>query len=100
MLRKKGWHPLWIPQANLQLPIDYRKRGNQVGDVGIITEDGAFDFLFNICTPAVGSINPPKLPHGFQPISPPFIPEHEVTIRAEHSARDALTSKGISKKTT
>jgi len=96
-VRKKGRHPLWIPQPNLQLPLDYRRHGTQVGDVGIITEDGAFDFMFNICHPATGSVDQPNLPAGFQPIYPPVIPEKEVVVLAEHSARDALTSRGISK---
>jgi len=96
-LRKKGRHPLWIPQPNLQLPLEYRRRGTQVGDVGIITEDGAFDFMFNICAPATSPTNPSNLPVGFQPIYPPILPENEVVVLTEHSARDALTSRGISK---
>jgi len=96
-LRKKGRHPLWIPQPNLHLPLEYRRRGTQVGDVGIITEDGAFDFMFNICAPVSGSTDSLNLPAGFQPIYPPISPEKEVVVLAEHSARDALTSRGISK---
>jgi hypothetical protein len=48
---EKRNHPLWIPQSNMVLPILYRAQGVRVGDVGIFTESGAFDFLFNICVP-------------------------------------------------
>jgi len=101
-LRKKGRHPLWAPQPYLHLPIQYRRRGTQVGDVGIITQDGAFDFMFNICDPApqasyeLANDDSAGLPLGFAPIWPP-LREKEVSSRAEHDALDALISQGVSK---
>ena len=56
------------------LPIPYRAHGARVGDVGILTESGEFDFLFNICVPIDDPINPRKLPENFIPISPPVDP--------------------------
>jgi len=96
-IRKKGRHPLWNPQPYLQLSPRYRKTGTQVGDVGIITEDGAFDVMFNICGRTTRDESP-NLPIGIMPIHPPIEWEKEVTMLAEHSARDTLTSRGISKK--
>jgi len=98
-LRKKGRHALWAPQPYLQLPLEYRRGGTQVGDVGIITQEGAFDFMFNICgTINLGFNESASLPAGIVPIYPP-VEEEEVSVMAEHSARDALTSQGVSKHT-
>jgi hypothetical protein len=66
--------PLWIPQPNMVLPIPYRALGARVGDVGIFTDDGAFDFLFNICVARDNPINPEELPENFVPIYPPINP--------------------------
>lgn len=47
----------------------YRKKGIRVGDVGVITTNGAFDFLFNTC-PSDPGINPDILPDGFELLKP------------------------------
>ncbi|THU87386.1 hypothetical protein K435DRAFT_681753, partial [Dendrothele bispora CBS 962.96] len=52
MLYPKGYgYPLWTPEPNEQTPYVYRKDGIRVGDVGFITQDGGFEFLFNITLP-------------------------------------------------
>ena len=43
-----------------------------MGDVGIITDYGGFDFMFNICLPHNHPINPRNLPEGFVPLYPPL----------------------------
>ena len=70
-LKGRGF-PLWIPEPNKRLPRVYRKKGINIGDVGIITPSGGFSFLFNICVPSDSPINadPHLLPEGFVPISP------------------------------
>jgi len=69
-LKGRGF-PLWIPEPNKRLPLAYRKKGINIGDVGVITPSGAFSFLFNICEPADHPINSHLLPEGFAPIDPP-----------------------------
>lgn len=63
--------PLWSPQLDCSLHVDYRTNGVNVGDVGIITLDGGFDFLFNIWLPAAHPIQPPDLLHDFDALERP-----------------------------
>ncbi|KAF9554341.1 hypothetical protein CPC08DRAFT_712973 [Agrocybe pediades] len=72
--------PLWIPGPNQRLSIEYRRSGVRSGDVGIITSQGSFDFLFNIFLPRDHPINSKGVPEGFVPIDP-----EELDLR-EHSA--------------
>ncbi|KAF8991768.1 hypothetical protein BDQ17DRAFT_270246 [Cyathus striatus] len=66
---KKGY-PLFFPQPDQNLPKEYRQKGVSHEDVGIITSDGAFDFLFNIWYSAQDPINPNDLPENFVSLSP------------------------------
>lgn len=54
------------------LPVEYQKRGIGIGDVGIITDYGAFDYLFNIRLPQNHPINPEDIPEDFYPLHPPL----------------------------
>ncbi|KAF8811045.1 hypothetical protein BYT27DRAFT_7161278 [Phlegmacium glaucopus] len=91
--------PLWIPEPNRRLNLDYRRTGIRIGDVGIITHSGAFSFLFNICLPHNDPVNPQMLPERFAPISPPISPmdieEFVVFKKGSH-----LTSASIEKSRT
>ena len=61
---------LYIPQPNRRLPIAYQRMGIHIGDIGVITTDGGFSFLFNICVPHDDLINPRILPEDFSPLQP------------------------------
>jgi hypothetical protein len=64
-------YPLWIPSPNMHLPVVYRATGVNIGDVGIITPEGAFSFLFNACYEATHPINSSmRLPEDFVPYIP------------------------------
>lgn len=81
---RKGGYPLWVPEPNKTLPNAYCERGVSIGDVGLITDDGQFDYLFNICedenhpvnggpivdesTSDVGIQNNLRTPPGFRPV--------------------------------
>ncbi|KAF8328475.1 hypothetical protein F5887DRAFT_149336, partial [Amanita rubescens] len=62
-------YPLYMPSPSETLPMAYRKKGIRVGDVGVISKNGAFDFLFNACRQREepdGAINPVALPEDFE----------------------------------
>ncbi|KAJ7249243.1 hypothetical protein B0H12DRAFT_1019767, partial [Mycena haematopus] len=60
--------PLYIPGPQ-DLPLEYRRRGIAIGDVGRVTSEGYFDFFFNIYLPADDPINA-QIPDDFVPLSP------------------------------
>jgi hypothetical protein len=49
MLTHRAGYPLYIPTPLKGLPESHRENGIRVGDVGVITANGAFHFLFNAC---------------------------------------------------
>ncbi|KAJ3873205.1 hypothetical protein F5051DRAFT_360565 [Lentinula edodes] len=68
LLRKKGY-PLWKPKSdNSRLPESYKREGIHIGDVGILTESGGFDYLFNICQGPDHELNLGRVPEDFRPI--------------------------------
>ena len=85
--------PLWIPQPNETLDLSYRRQGVSIGDVGILTPDGGFDFLFNVCLPA-GHPNPEALPEGFVPLE---LKPTEIRKFPAHSSRSHLASPCVKK---
>ncbi|KIM73789.1 hypothetical protein PILCRDRAFT_92868, partial [Piloderma croceum F 1598] len=48
LLLEKLGYPLWYPDLDENLPATYREHGVRIGDVGIITKAGRFDFIFNV----------------------------------------------------
>lgn len=72
------------------LPIEYQRRGIDIGDVGIITDSGGFDFLFNICLPVGHPINPDSMPDNFKPLAYPA--PRDVYANLEFKADSYLAS--------
>ena len=99
-LKKKGRHALYIPHLNISLSRLRRQQGVRIGDVGIITQNGAFDFMFSVYSSPSDSADLSGFPAGFEPIQMPSSAlgrEGEVVVTSEHSAHDSLTSSGIAK---
>ena len=71
----------------------YRKHGMRIGDVGAITANGAFDFLFNVCeyNDLGAGVNPAKLPDGFELL----IPEPEISCHGTFEPGARLTSESV-----
>ncbi|KAH9480733.1 hypothetical protein JR316_0007333 [Psilocybe cubensis] len=87
--------PLWIPEPNRRLPINYRKDGVSIGDVGIITPSGGFSFLFNICLPADDPINLGRVPEDFVPIYPQLDDSMDIREFFEFKQGSYLASTSI-----
>ncbi|KAJ7592794.1 hypothetical protein C8J56DRAFT_482982 [Mycena floridula] len=92
--RRHGY-PLWKPTPNLQLPQEYRSIGQRIGDVGIITRDGGFDFLFNICYKADHPIHVRGVPPNFIPINPATLELDE--HYPFHNPKTDITTQNIRK---
>ncbi|KAF5312321.1 hypothetical protein D9619_002402 [Psilocybe cf. subviscida] len=70
MTESRGY-PLWIPSPNRSLPTLNRTLGVSVGDVGVLTLEGGFDFVFNIFYDATHPINAAVgVPDTFIPFTP------------------------------
>jgi hypothetical protein len=95
--RKQRGFALYIPEPNQRLPIAYQKIGIYIGDVGIITPDGGFSFLFNICVPHDHPINPRILPEDFFPLQP-TLTDVDVVEFPRFKAGSYLASAAIEKK--
>ena len=91
---KKRGSPLWIPGTNKRLPIEYRRQGLGIGDVGVITERGFFDSLFNISLPCDHplAINSDRLPDNFYPLN---ITPNDIQEYSEFNQGSFLSSASI-----
>ncbi|KAJ7067191.1 hypothetical protein C8F01DRAFT_1120586 [Mycena amicta] len=65
--RQRGF-PLYVPQPQRNLPSDYLLHGVSIGDVGMVTAEGIWDFFFNIFLPSDDPINNGRVPEGFSPL--------------------------------
>ena len=82
------------------LPKPYRAQGVRAGDVGIFTDDGGFDFLFNICVPIGDPINPEELPENFVPIYPSLNSRNDICKFPRFSPGSYLTSSSVAESRT
>ncbi|KAJ7603442.1 hypothetical protein DFH06DRAFT_1069395 [Mycena polygramma] len=70
LFRQKRGFPLYHPNVQQDLPAEYLTHGIAIGDVGTVTQDGSFDFYFNIFLPAGHPINANGVPTDFVPMEP------------------------------
>ena len=87
--------PLWIPQPDESLDPTYQPQGVSIGEVGIFTPDGGFDFLFNVCLPAGHPSNPEALPQGFVPLE---LKPTDVRQLPAHSSDSHLASPSVKRR--
>ncbi|KAJ7661321.1 hypothetical protein DFH06DRAFT_988381 [Mycena polygramma] len=68
LLPKGHGYPLFHPQPFDDLPLELRRNGTEIGDVGIVTSDGSFDVVFNICRAANDPLNRFGVPDCFEQV--------------------------------
>jgi hypothetical protein len=91
---KKHGYPLWMPEPYTNVDA-VRAVGVSIGDVGYVTEDGAFQFLFNVRVGADHPVNQFGVPNGFEPID---VPERDVVSSRFHMTGSVVASKfGVQK---
>ncbi|KAK0199695.1 hypothetical protein DFS33DRAFT_1398311 [Desarmillaria ectypa] len=62
-------YPLWLPQPISNIHPDCVRRGTQLGDLGHLSYDGGFTYLFNVCKDAMDPVNLNRAPPGFTPLT-------------------------------
>ncbi|KAF8347295.1 hypothetical protein F5887DRAFT_882176, partial [Amanita rubescens] len=104
MLIHEAGYPLYMPTPSRGLPARYLRKGVRIGDVGLVTANGAFDFLFNTCQhddPSDAGVNPSILPDGFELLKPIiranggfdpgiYLTSHDVSEIRDHSSSSAF----------
>ncbi|KAF9022897.1 hypothetical protein BDZ89DRAFT_956163, partial [Hymenopellis radicata] len=95
-------YPLWIPDPDENLPEAYRKDGISIGDVGLLTVDGGFDFLFNVHASANDPVNSGGVPsQSFSALNDPhairktsFIHKEKSSITSAHVTQKSIAMEG------
>ncbi len=87
---------MWIPGPAMNLPMDYRRRGIGIGDIGILYCAEGFKFLFNIFLPANDPINDGRVPEGFKPLDHSKLQQGRKVQVLEK--KDCFTSSSVRKR--
>ncbi|KAJ7807908.1 hypothetical protein B0H14DRAFT_2525517 [Mycena olivaceomarginata] len=96
LLPKGHGYPLFHPQPFDDLPLESRRVGTDIGDVGVVTSDGSFDVIFNVCRAADDPINRFGVPGGFEQI---YLGSGDVAPRAQyHGPGSDISNARISKR--
>ncbi|KAJ6572039.1 hypothetical protein B0H19DRAFT_1132321 [Mycena capillaripes] len=96
LLPKGHGYPLFRPQPYDDLPLESRRVGTDIGDVGVITSDGSFDVIFNICRSADDPVNRFGVPEGFEQV---ILSRGDVAPRAQyHRPGSDVSNTTISKR--
>ncbi|KAJ7498032.1 hypothetical protein B0H11DRAFT_830274 [Mycena galericulata] len=89
-------YPLFHPQPSDDLPEPARKIGTEIGDVGVVTEDGCFDPIFNILKSADDRSNRFGVPLGFTPV---VLGPEDIRMRAQyHPPGSDISNTTVNKK--
>ncbi|KAJ7186014.1 hypothetical protein C8R46DRAFT_982798, partial [Mycena filopes] len=96
LLPKGHGYPLFHPQPFDDLPLQSRRVGTEIGDLGVVTSDGSFDVIFNICRAADDPLNRFGVPAGFEQL---VRDAEDVAFRAQyHRPGSDVSSTDIKKR--
>ncbi|KAK0433775.1 hypothetical protein EV421DRAFT_1690386, partial [Armillaria borealis] len=97
LMTKGHGYPLWLPDPFSTLPPAYLRCGTQVSDLGYLTDDGGFAYLFNVCKDASDPINLNRVPPDFVPVM--GIPDPGIQGRLEmHDKNSVITTAAVEQK--
>ncbi|PBK70212.1 hypothetical protein ARMSODRAFT_956285 [Armillaria solidipes] len=97
LLSRGHGYPLWTPEPDYSLCSAYVGRGICVGDVGIIRDDGGFDFIFNAFLEADDPVHEGGVPPNFSPLRTES-PNPIRTIYFQHPRDSSVRSSHVSVK--
>jgi hypothetical protein len=89
LLSRCHGYPLWVPEP-FGVISEYDTVGVRVGDVGYVTEEGAFETLFNVRAEANHPINQHGVPENFVPLR---INERDITLVMDYHRAGTIPSK-------
>ncbi len=97
LLSRGHGYPLWTPELDYSLCLAYVGRGICIGDVGIIRDDGGFDFIFNAFLEADDPVHEGGVPPNFSPLHTEA-PNPIRTIYFQHPRDSSVRSSHVSVK--
>ncbi|KAJ7777238.1 hypothetical protein B0H16DRAFT_1301967 [Mycena metata] len=93
---KMQGYPLFHPQPFDDLPEPARRTGTEIGDVGLVTQEGSFDPIFNILRAKDDPANRFGVPPAFEPVS--LGPEDIATRTLFHLPGSDISNTTVNKK--
>ncbi|KAJ7654141.1 hypothetical protein DFH06DRAFT_993910, partial [Mycena polygramma] len=94
MLYQKRGFPLYVPEPEISLPVEYQQHGVAIGDVGTVTPEGGFDFFFNIFLAPDDPIHVNHTPEGFSPLA---LYDPVDLLHEYHAPGDFVSSSNVQK---
>ena len=83
-----------MPGPYDNLPIDYRKEGIGIGDVGVLLRFGTFSYFFNIFLPADHPVNAGNVPDNFEPLDLSIL-QRQIKKEACFAKMDYIKSSSV-----
>ncbi|KAF8996581.1 hypothetical protein BDZ89DRAFT_970972 [Hymenopellis radicata] len=98
-MRSGHGYPLWIPEPDAGLPVEYQREGVTIGDLGLLTAGGGFDFILNVHLDAHHPVNAGNVPPDFMPLPLRELGPNPIRQTLPmHRPEAAITSSDVSRR--